>query len=77
MCMYTKRDAYHTSLSHTADYGNPAAKRTCSEMVFFSEKIPQQQTLEYIFLYRRVNQPCHTDGAYKNFPFVENLTLFL
>lgn len=75
LCVYTWRDAYHTSSFYTVDYGSLAAIWNCNEMMSSPDEIIRQKTLEHLLLDRLVTKPRHIDDAYDNFPSFGNRPL--
>lgn len=50
LCVYTRSDTYHTSLSHTNDYGNPVAIQNRNKSRFPLNEGLRQQTFEHHIL---------------------------
>lgn len=73
LCLYTRSDTYHTSLSYTTDYGSSAASWNCSKMMLHLEYVLRQQTFKDLHLVRPAYQMHHIYDALEH---SRSLTLF-
>lgn len=63
-CVYTTDDAYHTSLSSTADYGKSGTIRNCNKMIRLLDGFLHRPTIKQLSLNRlslkHVTSPMYT-----------------